>query len=112
MWQKKLGSGRNLGVPWMDSNYYCDEGRKLQDWLNAPDCSINYSTALNRRVDGTGQWILKDPTYLVWKEQGSVLWIQGQDVIILVLKLVLKDCYHLSFHSWVSVLMNEKFILN
>ncbi|KAJ3832602.1 ankyrin repeat-containing domain protein, partial [Lentinula raphanica] len=51
---------------------------KLQDWLAAPNCSINYSTALNKRALGTGQWILKDPVYLKWREQGGILWLQGQ----------------------------------
>ena len=55
-----------------------DEEKKLQEWLGAPDCSINYATALNKRVDGTGKWIFEDPTYLEWKRKGSILWIQGQ----------------------------------
>ncbi|KAJ3833399.1 hypothetical protein F5878DRAFT_632818, partial [Lentinula raphanica] len=61
-------------------NYYLssDEEKKVQDWLAAPNCSINYSTALNKRAPGTGQWILKDPVYLKWREQGGILWLQGQ----------------------------------
>ncbi|KAJ3769743.1 hypothetical protein FB446DRAFT_602470, partial [Lentinula raphanica] len=55
-----------------------DEEKKLQEWLGAPDCSINYATTLNKRVDGTGKWIFEDPTYLEWKRKGSILWIQGQ----------------------------------
>ncbi|KAJ3752328.1 hypothetical protein EV360DRAFT_75453 [Lentinula raphanica] len=55
-----------------------DEQRKLQDWLAAPDSSINYSTALNKKVAGTGQWILEDSQYLKWKKKGNNLWIQGQ----------------------------------
>ncbi|KAJ3965206.1 ankyrin repeat-containing domain protein, partial [Lentinula raphanica] len=54
---------------------------KLKEWLAAPDCSINYATALDKKVAGTGQWILEDATYLKWKkevEQGSILWIQGK----------------------------------
>ncbi|KAJ3753430.1 ankyrin repeat-containing domain protein [Lentinula raphanica] len=55
-----------------------DEEKKLQEWLGAPDCSSNYAAALNKRVDGTGKWIFEDPTYLEWKKEGSILWIQGQ----------------------------------
>ncbi|KAJ3767410.1 ankyrin repeat-containing domain protein [Lentinula raphanica] len=55
-----------------------DEEKELQDWLAAPNCSINYSTALNKRALGTGQWILKDPVYLKWREQGGIFWLQGQ----------------------------------
>ncbi|KAJ3769348.1 hypothetical protein FB446DRAFT_706308 [Lentinula raphanica] len=62
-------------------NYYylsTDEEKKLQDWLAAPDCSTNFTTALNQKVAETGQWIFKDPVYLEWKEKGSILWIQGK----------------------------------
>ncbi|KAJ3963818.1 hypothetical protein EV361DRAFT_813010, partial [Lentinula raphanica] len=55
-----------------------DEEKKLHDWLAAPDSSITYATALNKKVAGTGQWILEDPVYLKWKEEGSILCIQGQ----------------------------------
>ncbi|KAJ3767862.1 hypothetical protein FB446DRAFT_818941 [Lentinula raphanica] len=55
-----------------------DEEKKLYDWLAAPDSSITYATAFNQKVAGTGQWILKDPVYLKWKEEGSILCIQGQ----------------------------------
>ncbi|KAJ3769352.1 hypothetical protein FB446DRAFT_812382, partial [Lentinula raphanica] len=63
------------------NNYYylsTDEEKKLQDWLAAPDCSINFATALNQRVVGTGQWILNNPIYLEWEKKGSILWIQGK----------------------------------
>ncbi|KAJ3968649.1 hypothetical protein EV361DRAFT_924950 [Lentinula raphanica] len=66
----------------MYKNYYyslsSDEEKKLQDWLAAPDSSITYATAWNKKVAGTGQWILEDPVYLKWKEEGSILCIQGQ----------------------------------
>ncbi|KAJ3967893.1 hypothetical protein EV361DRAFT_928426 [Lentinula raphanica] len=73
-------SGGSFEVAGKDINYYLssDEEKKLQEWLGAPDCSINYVTALNKRVDGTGKWIFEDPTYLEWKRKGSILWIQGQ----------------------------------
>ncbi|KAJ3820177.1 hypothetical protein F5880DRAFT_1488460, partial [Lentinula raphanica] len=47
-------------------------------WLAAPDYSIHFATAFNKRVDGTGQWIFEDPTYLEWKENAGILWIQGK----------------------------------
>ncbi|KAJ3755928.1 hypothetical protein EV360DRAFT_72446 [Lentinula raphanica] len=65
----------------MYKNYYylsSDEEKKLQDWLAAPDSSITYTSAVNKKVAGTGQWILEDPVYLKWKEEGSILCIQGQ----------------------------------
>ncbi|KAJ3769809.1 ankyrin repeat-containing domain protein, partial [Lentinula raphanica] len=51
---------------------------QLYKWLAAPDCSTNYSTALSRRVNGTGQWIVKGAIYLKWKKDGKFLWIQGK----------------------------------
>ncbi|KAJ3969371.1 hypothetical protein EV361DRAFT_355723 [Lentinula raphanica] len=68
------------------NNYYylsTDEEKKLQDWLAAPDCSINFATALNQRVVGTGQWILNNPIYLEWEKKGSILWIQGKGCLFL-----------------------------
>ncbi|KAJ3966507.1 ankyrin repeat-containing domain protein [Lentinula raphanica] len=50
----------------------------LREWLAAPDCSIDLNTALSKRVDGTGQWILKMPPYLKWRKEGGILWIQGK----------------------------------
>ncbi|KAJ3834313.1 hypothetical protein F5878DRAFT_630859 [Lentinula raphanica] len=88
--QNETGSEFNLVVG-KDMYYYLssDEEKKLHDWLYAPDCSINYLIALNKRVAGTGQWIFKDPTYLKWKEEGSILWIQGQtgSEVLRVIKL-------------------------
>ncbi|KAJ3769782.1 hypothetical protein FB446DRAFT_810546 [Lentinula raphanica] len=55
-----------------------DEEKKLHDWLAAPDSSVTYATAVNQKIAGTGQWILEDPVYLKWKEEGSILCIQGQ----------------------------------
>ncbi|KAJ3816763.1 hypothetical protein F5880DRAFT_1512366, partial [Lentinula raphanica] len=64
----------------MITQYYLstEEESKLREWLSAPDCSTNYTTALSKRVAGTCQWIFEDPTYLKWKEEGSILWIQGK----------------------------------
>ncbi|KAJ3965744.1 hypothetical protein EV361DRAFT_872948 [Lentinula raphanica] len=74
-------NGGKFEVAGKDINYYylsSDEEKELQEWLNAPNCSINYATALNKRAHGTGQWIFQDSTYLKWREEGSILWIQGQ----------------------------------
>ncbi|KAJ3714675.1 hypothetical protein C8R42DRAFT_646148 [Lentinula raphanica] len=72
-------SGRDINT----LNYYylsSDEESKLKEWLAAPDYSIHFATAFNKRVDGTGHWIFEDPTYLEWKENAGILWIQGKVV--------------------------------
>ncbi|KAJ3769791.1 ankyrin repeat-containing domain protein [Lentinula raphanica] len=82
--QNVIVTGGEFNVAERDihKNYYyslsSDEEKKLQDWLAAPDSSITYATALNKKVSGTGQWILEDPVFLKWKEEGSILCIQGQ----------------------------------
>ncbi|KAJ3831853.1 hypothetical protein F5878DRAFT_635883 [Lentinula raphanica] len=68
------------------TQYYLstEEESKLKEWLAAPDCSTNYTAALNKRVGGTGQWIFEDPTYLEWKKGGSILWIHGKGNVYLI----------------------------
>ncbi|KIK62150.1 hypothetical protein GYMLUDRAFT_552381 [Collybiopsis luxurians FD-317 M1] len=55
-----------------------DEKEKIQTWLNAPDCNINFQIADDKRTEGTGQWILNHPEYIKWKQGPSVLCIQGK----------------------------------
>lgn len=55
-----------------------DEEKKLQEWLSAPNSSINYTTALNKRTPGTGVWIFDHPIYNAWREEHGILWIQGK----------------------------------
>ncbi|KIK54282.1 hypothetical protein GYMLUDRAFT_906042 [Collybiopsis luxurians FD-317 M1] len=55
-----------------------DEKEKIQKWLNAPDCTINFQAADDKRTEGTGQWILDHPEYNEWKESPGLLWIQGK----------------------------------
>ncbi|KAJ3906967.1 ankyrin repeat-containing domain protein, partial [Lentinula edodes] len=63
-----------------DINYILpnDEEKKLQEWLSAPNSSINYTTALNKRTPGTGVWIFDHPIYNAWREEHGILWIQGK----------------------------------
>ncbi|KIK64720.1 hypothetical protein GYMLUDRAFT_39690 [Collybiopsis luxurians FD-317 M1] len=50
-----------------------DKLEAIRSWLNAPDPSTNFNSALDRRASGTGKWILEHPTYLDWKENGRTL---------------------------------------
>ncbi|KAJ3818676.1 hypothetical protein F5880DRAFT_1510769 [Lentinula raphanica] len=102
--------GRDVNYNYFLTDLSTEEEKKLQDWLAAPDCSTNYTTALNNKVTGTGQWIFKDLTYLKWKEEGSILWIQGKGSGKTFLIQVFKDCYYHLFHNW--VLKIRKFILH
>ncbi|KAF9061011.1 ankyrin repeat-containing domain protein [Rhodocollybia butyracea] len=51
---------------------------KIHDWLRAPECSVNFQAAADKRTQGTGQWILEHSKYENWKETSNVLWIQGK----------------------------------
>ncbi|KAE9396684.1 hypothetical protein BT96DRAFT_921959 [Gymnopus androsaceus JB14] len=55
-----------------------DTETKICDWLRAPDCSVNFQTAVDKKTHGTGQWIMDHPEYQKWKESSTVLWIQGK----------------------------------
>ncbi|KAE9389011.1 hypothetical protein BT96DRAFT_414255 [Gymnopus androsaceus JB14] len=55
-----------------------DEEQKIQNWLNAPNCFFNYTSAVNKKTAGTGTWIMNHPKYIRWKCSPSLLWIQGK----------------------------------
>ncbi|KAJ3879246.1 hypothetical protein F5051DRAFT_403653 [Lentinula edodes] len=54
-----------------------DDSHKIHKWLNAPDCSTNFATAVNNKCSGTGQWILELGKYKEWRSNPGILWIQG-----------------------------------
>ncbi|KAE9397589.1 hypothetical protein BT96DRAFT_940844 [Gymnopus androsaceus JB14] len=63
------------------NNYHImsnDTEAKIRDWLKAPDCSVNFQTAVDKKTHGTGQWIMDHLEYQKWKESSTVLWIQGK----------------------------------
>ncbi|KAF9063248.1 hypothetical protein BDP27DRAFT_1427055 [Rhodocollybia butyracea] len=53
---------------------------KIYNWLGAPDFSVNFVRAADKKTDGTGQWILEHSMYKNWKqtEASNILWIQGK----------------------------------
>ncbi|KAJ3872108.1 ankyrin repeat-containing domain protein [Lentinula edodes] len=54
-----------------------EESNEINKWLNAPDCSANYVTAEDKKLQGTGKWIFDLDEYKKWKSEPGVLWIQG-----------------------------------
>lgn len=62
----------------IQSRHKDDHSRKLQQWLSAPDPSMNYNKALNQRHQGSGGWFLRSPEYSAWKTgRDSFLWLSG-----------------------------------
>ncbi|KAE9408023.1 hypothetical protein BT96DRAFT_59180 [Gymnopus androsaceus JB14] len=56
-----------------------DEEEKIRGWLNAPNCFINFTSAVDKKAEGTGEWILNHMQYIKWiEETGGILWIQGK----------------------------------
>jgi uncharacterized protein YbgA (DUF1722 family) len=52
--------------------------RDIQDWLKAPDASINHNEACAKKHPGTGTWLVKSNTYTNWLTgRNSFLWLQG-----------------------------------
>jgi hypothetical protein len=50
----------------------------IQDWLKAPDASINHNEACAKKHPGTGMWLIKSDTFITWlKRENSFLWLQG-----------------------------------
>lgn len=81
--QSEPNSKLCLGYPillwWFVSAH--DQAQKIKDWLKAPDCSMNYNNATDKKMEGTGLWILKHPKYIEWRKSDGLLWIQGKGVL-------------------------------
>ncbi|KAF9050900.1 ankyrin repeat-containing domain protein [Rhodocollybia butyracea] len=65
------------------TNYHTtsiDMETKIYEWLRAPECSVNFQTAVDKKTDGTGQWLLEHSMYKNWTqaETSNILWIQGK----------------------------------
>lgn len=52
---------------------------ELQDWLKAPDPSIDFNEACEKRQDqGTGLWLVEGETFNAWlRDPRSFLWLRG-----------------------------------
>jgi hypothetical protein len=72
-----------------------DELQALQMWLRAPDVSIKFNEAIERRAAGTGEWILSHSQYAEWRQNGGVLCIQGKagSGKTVILAAILEDLY-------------------
>ncbi|KAJ3964322.1 hypothetical protein EV361DRAFT_1037938 [Lentinula raphanica] len=68
-------------INYTNHNYHSNDEEKKKEiskWLAAPDCFTNLTTALDKRVIGTSQWILEDSAYKKWMEKAGIWWIQGK----------------------------------
>ncbi|KIK69353.1 hypothetical protein GYMLUDRAFT_35425, partial [Collybiopsis luxurians FD-317 M1] len=58
--------------------WHTNDLEAIRKWLNAPDPSSNFNSAIRKKTPGTGKWILEHETYLKWKKSGGRLWMQGK----------------------------------
>ncbi|KAL2219638.1 ankyrin repeat-containing protein [Thermoascus aurantiacus ATCC 26904] len=50
----------------------------VQDWLKAPNATVNHNAACAKRHPGTGIWLVKSPAFMTWLTEGnSFLWLNG-----------------------------------
>ncbi|KAF6809191.1 hypothetical protein CSOJ01_07069 [Colletotrichum sojae] len=51
---------------------------KIQDWLRAPDASVDFNSNYKKRRLGTGLWLVQSPKFKTWLDRpGSFLWLRG-----------------------------------
>jgi hypothetical protein len=55
---------------------------KLHRWLSPPDPSINHHNARKTQHEGTGTWFIHCKKFREWKENGSLLWIRGNRMLL------------------------------
>ncbi|THV04261.1 hypothetical protein K435DRAFT_905898 [Dendrothele bispora CBS 962.96] len=52
--------------------------KKIREWLDAPDSSFNYANARGKSTKNTGMWLVNNARFQKWKNNGGILWLQGQ----------------------------------
>ncbi|THX46709.1 Pfs, NACHT and ankyrin domain protein [Aureobasidium pullulans] len=74
----KLRTGIENARDRMQELSFDNQQREIMQWLSAPDPSIDYHEALEKRHDGTGLWFLESDVFLDWKTRPhSFLWLCG-----------------------------------
>ena len=51
---------------------------KILQWLKAPSSQKNFGDARDKKEPGTGTWFLDDDRFILWREHGKLLWLQGK----------------------------------
>jgi len=66
---------------------------KFRAWLSPPDPSINHNTACEIHHGETATWFIEGSTFQEWKENGSLLWIRGNRMVLSPLSLIIIDSF-------------------
>lgn len=57
----------------------------IMRWLSPPDQSTNHNMACRTRHKGTAEWFLRGNIFEEWKSTGSLFWIHGMGMFVLIL---------------------------
>ncbi len=49
----------------------------MLDWLNATDQSPRFKSAIEKRHDSTGSWLLAQDVYINWRSAPGSFWVHG-----------------------------------
>jgi hypothetical protein len=54
----------------------------INQWLDPPNQSTNYTMARQARHKGTAEWFLHGSNFKQWKSEGRLFWIHGMRVFV------------------------------
>ena len=57
---------------------------EIIQWLKPPDPRTNYNRARQVRHKGTTKWFLSGNVFKEWKSKGSLLWIHGMRMFVIL----------------------------
>ncbi|KAK4196223.1 ankyrin repeat, PH and SEC7 domain-containing protein secG [Triangularia verruculosa] len=62
----------------LDALMACQMSADIQNWLRAPDTSLEYNEACKKRYQNTGNWFVKGAAFSSWLvKPNSFLWLNG-----------------------------------
>ena len=64
---------------------------EIIQWLKPPDPSTNYDMARRVRHKGTAEWFLRGNIFEKWKSEGSLFWIYGMRMFLILLFTMVPD---------------------
>lgn len=53
--------------------------RKILEWLSPDHFEMTHERHFRKRFPGTGEWLLNDPGFIIWRDEGQsrLLWCYG-----------------------------------
>ena len=73
----------------------CQVRESLRRWVTPPDPSTNHTIACGIQHDGSAQWFFRGSIFSKWKSTGSLLWIYGKRMFVLVHARPIADHLHI-----------------